>query len=82
MIELLGEGFDVRRLSIEQVLDASPLVYKNLGAFDLDRPTGSAMTDSERDGYREIFARVALVAVTGRIDFPALVKTVDGLLLA
>ena len=77
-----GEGFDVRRLSPEQALDALPMVYKNLGAFDLDRPTGSAMTDAERDGYREIFGRVALVEVTGRIDFSALVKTVDNLLLA
>jgi len=54
--------------------------YKNLGAFDLDRRPGSSITDAERDCYRDLFRRVALVEVTGRIDFPALVKTVDGLL--
>ena len=89
MVELIflrwrrgDEGFHVRRLSIEQALEALPLVYKNLGAFDLDCPTGSAISDAERDGYREVFRRVALVEVTGRVDFAALVKTVHGLLLA
>jgi len=38
------------------------------------------MTDAERDGYRDLFSRVTLVEVTGRTDFPALVKVVDGLL--
>jgi len=40
----------------------------------------SPMTDAERDGYRDLFSRVTLVEVTGRTDFPALVKVVDGLL--
>jgi len=38
------------------------------------------MTAAELDGYRDLFSRVALVEVTGRIDFLALVKAVDGLL--
>jgi hypothetical protein len=32
-----GLGLDVRRLSVDEALAALPLVYKNLGAFDLDR---------------------------------------------
>jgi hypothetical protein len=32
-----GLGLDVRRLSVDEALAALPPVYKNLGAFDLDR---------------------------------------------
>jgi len=75
-----GRGLDVRRLSVDEALAALPLVYKNLGAFDLDRAPGTAMTQSERDGYRELFGRVSVVEVTGGVDFGALVGVVDKLL--
>ena len=75
-----GRGLDVRRLSVDEALAALPLVYKSLGAFDLDRAPGAAMSQSERDGYRELFDRVCVVEVTGGVDFAALVGVVDKLL--
>jgi HprK-related kinase B len=77
-----GQGLDVRRLSVDQALAALPLVYKNLGAFDLDRVPGAAMTLAELAGYRELFGRVAVVEVTGGVDFAGLVGVVDKLLSA
>ena len=77
-----GQGLGVRPLKVEEALDALPIVYKNLGAFDLDRAPGSSMTDAERDRYRELFGRVTLVEVTGGIDFAALVGVVEDLLSA
>ena len=73
-------GLDVRRLSLAEALAALPLVSKNLGAFDLDRIPGAAMTAAELEGYRELFGRVAVVEVTGGIDFGALIGVVDKLL--
>jgi hypothetical protein len=75
-----GRGLDVRRLTVEEALGALPLVYKNLGAFDLDRVPGSGTTDAERECYRELFRRVTVVEVTGRVDFAGLVGVVDRLL--
>ena len=75
-----GQGLRVRPLAIEEALDALPLVYKNLGAFDLDRAPGSPMSDAERDRYAKLYSRVALVEVTGGIDFAALVGVVKSLL--
>jgi HprK-related kinase B len=77
-----GHGFELRQLQVEEALEALPLVYKNLGAFDLDRPPRSPMTETERESYRELFGRVTLIEVTGRVEFPALVKAVDHLLSA
>jgi HprK-related kinase B len=75
-----GRGLDVRRLSVDEALAALPLVYKNLGAFDLDRTPGARITDAERACYRELFARVAVAEVTGHVDFSGLVPVVDQLL--
>ncbi len=75
-----GQGLDVRRLSVDEALAALPLVYKNLGAFDLDRTPGAGLTDAERACYRELFGRVAVAEVTGRVDFAGLVPVVDQLL--
>jgi len=77
-----GQGLDVRPLSVDEALAALPLVYKNLGAFDLDRGPGAAMTAAELGGYRELFERVAVVEVTGGVDFAGLVGVVDKLLSA
>ena len=38
------------------------------------------MTDAERECYRDLFGRVALVEITGKVDFKALVGIVDDLL--
>jgi len=75
-----GRGLDVRRLSVEEALEALPLVYKNLGAFDLDRVPGSGITEGELACYRELFSRVKVVEVTGGVDFEGLVGVVDRLL--
>jgi HprK-related kinase B len=75
-----GRGLDLRRLSVEEALEALPLVYKNLGAFDLDRVPGSGITEGELARYRELFSRVKVVEVTGGVDFDGLVGVVDLLL--
>jgi HprK-related kinase B len=75
-----GRGLDVRRLSVAEALAALPLVEKNLGAFDLDRVPGTPVTDAEREAFRELFGRVAVVEVTGRVDFGGLVGVIDKLL--
>lgn len=75
-----GQGLDVRRLSVDEALAALPLVEKNLGAFDLDRSPGTGITDAERASYRELFGRVTVVEITGRVDFTGLVAVVDDLL--
>ena len=75
-----SQGLAVRRLAVAEALANLPLVYKNLGAFDLDRTPGSGISDAERDCYRELFARVTVVEVTGRVDFSGLVPVIDQLL--
>jgi HprK-related kinase B len=75
-----GRGLDVRRLSVAEALASLPLVEKNLGAFDLDRVPGTPVTDAEREAFRELFDRVAVVEVTGRVDFGGLVGVIDKLL--
>ena len=75
-----GQGLSVRRLSVDEALSALPLVYKNLGAFDLDRSPGTGIEDAERACYRELFGRVTVLEVTGRVDFTGLVPVVDDLL--
>jgi len=75
-----GTGLGIRQLSVAEGIDALPLVYKSLGAFDLDRAPASPMTDDELDRYRDLFGRVALVEITGKVDFKALVGIVDDLL--
>jgi len=75
-----GTGLGIRRLTVAGGIDALPLVYKSLGAFDLDREPAGPMTDEELVRYGELFARVALVEITGKVDFKALVGIVDDLL--
>ena len=77
-----GRGLDVRRLSVDEALAALPLIEKNLGAFDLDRTPGAAMTAAEREAYGELFGRVKIVEVTGAVTFDGLVGVVDRLLSA
>lgn len=40
------------------------------------------MTEAERDVYREVFGRVAVVEVIGGVDFGGLVGVIDKLLPA
>jgi HprK-related kinase B len=75
-----GTGLGIRRLGVAEGIDALPLVYKSLGAFDLDREPAGPVTDDELDRYRDLFGRVALVEITGKVDFKSLVGIVDDLL--
>jgi HprK-related kinase B len=75
-----GTGLGIRRLTVKEGIDALPLVYKSLGAFDLDREPAAPVTEKELERYRELFGRVALVEITGKVDFKALVGIVDDLL--
>ena len=75
-----GQGSRVRSLAPEDALADLPYFYKNLGAFDPDRPAGSPITNSERARYGELLGRVRVVEVTGRVDFKALVGLVEQLL--
>src|SRR3989442_1141124 len=75
-----GQGVGVRSLAPEDALADLPYFYKNLGAFDPDRPAGSPITNSERVRYGELLGRVRVVEVTGRVDFKALVGLVEQLL--
>jgi HprK-related kinase B len=75
-----GTGLGIRRLTVAEAIDALPLVYKSLGAFDLDREPAAPVTEDEIERYRELFSRVALMEITGKVDFKALVGIVDDLL--
>jgi HprK-related kinase B len=69
-----GQGFRVRPIPA-----AAALVYKNLGAFDLDRRAGSAVDAAERARFATLFDRVAVLEITGGVSFEALVGTIDDL---
>jgi HprK-related kinase B len=75
-----GQGLSVRRVALEEALADLPYFYRNLGAFDPDRPADSPITSSERARYAELLARVRVVEVSGRVDFSALVGLVGELL--
>jgi len=75
-----GTGLGIRRLTVAEGIDALSLVYKSLGAFDLDREPAAPVTEDELERYRELFGRVSLVEITGKVDFKALVGIVDDLL--
>src|SRR4029453_15492494 len=75
-----SQGLAVRRLAVAEALADLPLVYKNLGAFDLDRTPGSGATEAERDWYREPFPRGAVVEGTGGVHFSGLGPVIDQLL--
>jgi HprK-related kinase B len=75
-----GEGLRVRRLSPGESLADLEYFYKNLGAFDVDRPPQTAITEAERGRYVALLEGVAVVEVTGRVEFKALVGLVDHLL--
>jgi len=77
-----GPPFTVRRLDPAAALADVPLLYKDLGVFDLDRPAGAHATGRRRSDYAELFRRVVVVEASGRADFAALVTLVGDLLSA
>ena len=75
----MAAGFQAREIPAAAALDDLPLVYKNLGAFDLDRQPGSVVTDEERARFDALFRRVTVLEVAGRVSFEALVRTIADL---
>jgi HprK-related kinase B len=77
-----GPPFRVRRLTSTEALTNVPFLYKDLGVFDLDRPPGARPTASRMTEYSAVLGRVVAVEAGGRVDFPALVDFIGGLLSA
>jgi HprK-related kinase B len=75
-----GAGVNVQRLAPAEALAHLPHYYKNLGAFDLDRPPRTPAAPEERHRYAELLERVTAVEVTGGADFDALADVVGDLL--
>jgi len=69
----------MRRLDAAEALAEVPLVYKDLGVFDLDRTPGAGPTAADRSGFVELFARVGVTEVTGGVDFGLLIDAVSDL---
>lgn len=74
-----GTGLTLRRLDRSEALACLPLIRKDLGALDHDRRRRGAAV-REVLAYSGLFARIAVVEVGGRVDFPALVPLVEDLL--
>jgi HprK-related kinase B len=69
----------LRRLDAAAALAEVPLVYKDLGVFDLDRPPRVGPTAADLSRYAELFAKVGVTEVTGGVDFGLLVDAVRDL---
>jgi HprK-related kinase B len=76
-----GDGLRVRRLDVDEALVCVPLVHKDLGVFDLDRPADAPSPPPDLAGYRALLERVAVVEVVGRAQ-PAALHDVVGPLIA
>jgi hypothetical protein len=63
----------LRRLDTTEALANVPLVHEDLGVFDLDHPAGTPWAARELARYAALLERVAVVEVTGGVDFPFLV---------
>lgn len=74
-----GAGLQVRRLRLAQALAAVPLVHKDLGVFDVDRPLGVPPAPPDFRRYAELLARVAVIEVRGRVQPAALADVVGEL---
>jgi HprK-related kinase B len=75
-----GAGLQVRRLRLAQALAAVPLVHKDLGVFDVDRPLGVPPPAPDPRRYAELLARIAVIEVRGRAQPAALADVVGDLI--
>jgi len=73
---LKGGAFVVRRLRGPEALLELPLFYKDLGAFDLDQPSTALGMAGKLSSYAAILDQVAVLEVSGGVDFPSLVSLV------
>lgn len=76
-----GVGLHVRRLALAQALAAVPLVHKDLGVFDVDRPLHAPPPPPDLRRYAELLARIAVIEVRGRAQ-PAALAAIVGELVA
>jgi HprK-related kinase B len=67
-----GVGLDARRLTLARALAAVPLVHKDLGVFDIDRPFDAGPSAPDLAAYARLFARIAVIEVRGRVQPAAL----------
>src|SRR5262249_33460415 len=74
-----GVGLDVRRLPLARALAAVPVVHKDLGVFDIDRPLDTPAPPPDLAAYARLFARIAVVEVRGRVQPAALADIIGPL---
>jgi len=74
-----GVGLDARRLPLARALAAVPLVHKDLGVFDIDRPLDTPPPPPDLGAYARLFARIAVVEVRGRVQPAALAEIIGPL---
>jgi HprK-related kinase B len=67
-----GVGLDARRLTLARALATVPLVHKDLGVFDIDRPFDAGPSAPDLAAYARLFARIAVIEVRGRVQPAAL----------
>lgn len=70
--KLSGEAFSLRRLDPTSALANVPILRRDLGAFDLEAKS-RARAVQELLKFAEVLGRIAVVEVTGKTDFGALV---------
>jgi HprK-related kinase B len=75
-----GRGFGIRRLPAAEALANLPLFYKDLGAFDLDRPARRDGQVERLTRFADMLGRIEVVEVTGAPHFDALTDLVGDLL--
>src|SRR5262249_19761314 len=71
-----GVGLDVRRLPLARALAAVPLVHKDLGVFDIDRPLDTPPPPPDLAAYARLFARIPVVEVRRRAHPAALAEII------
>jgi HprK-related kinase B len=75
-----GPPAAARRLEPVEALARVPILHKDLGVFDLDRPAHAERAVGQLTRYAELLERIAVVEVTGRPDFRLVVDLIGDLL--
>jgi len=73
---LNGGTYSARRLSPSEGMANLALFYKDLGAFDLDRPPMAPRTTQDLARYAAILEQVDILEISRGVDFSALVDLV------
>jgi HprK-related kinase B len=75
-----GPPASARRLETVEALARVPILHKDLGVFDLDRPAHAARAVDRLTRYAELLQRLTVVEVAGRPDFGFVVDLLGDLL--